>query len=111
VKFPWAITNLLSNAVRVSPPGSLVTIHMTDREKKVDIEVRDEGPGIPPEIQKKMFEPFFQGDKLSPDKPAGFLGLGLTITKEVVEAHEGEIHYYARSPQGSIFRISLPLLM
>lgn len=111
VKFPWAITNLLSNAIRVSPPGSTVTVYMTDREKRVDIEVRDEGPGIPEEVRKKMFDPFFQGGKFPGDKTSGFLGLGLTITKEVVEAHEGEIQYFPREPKGSIFRISLPLLM
>lgn len=111
VKFPWAITNLLSNAIRVSSPGSVVTVCITDREKRADIEVRDEGPGIPEEVQRRMFDPFFQGGKFPGDKMSGFLGLGLTITKEVVEAHEGEIHYYSRSPQGSIFRISLPLLM
>jgi PAS domain S-box-containing protein len=111
VKFPWAITNLLSNAVRVSPAGSTVTVFLTDREKRADIEVRDEGPGIPEDVQKRMFDPFFQGGKFPGDKTSGFLGLGLTITKEVVEAHEGEIQYFRRGPKGSIFRISLPLLM
>lgn len=106
VKFPWAITNLLSNAIRVSPPGSTVTLFVTDREKRVDIEVRDEGPGIPADVQAKMFDPFYQGRQAS-----GFLGLGLTITKEVVEAHDGTIQYFPREPKGSIFRISLPLLM
>ncbi len=111
VKFPWAITNLLSNSIRVSPSGSTVTVYVSDREKKVDIEVRDEGPGIPEEVRKKMFEPFFQGGHFSGDKTSGFLGLGLTITKEVVEAHDGQIEYFPRPPTGSIFRISLPLLM
>lgn len=110
VKFPWAITNLLSNAIRVSPKGSVITIHLTDREKRVDIEVSDEGPGIPDEVQRRMFDAFYQGGSGPGDVTSGFLGLGLTITKEVVEAHEGEIQYFAREPQGSTFRISLPLL-
>ena len=107
VKFPWAITNLLSNAIRVSPPGGTVGIYVTDREKRVDIEVRDEGPGISEDVQLKMFDPYFQAG----DRTSGFLGLGLTITKEVVEAHEGQIDYFPRSPQGSTFRISIPLLL
>jgi NtrC-family two-component system sensor histidine kinase KinB len=105
VKFYWAISNLISNAVRMSPPHTQVVVHLTDREGRVDLEVRDEGPGVTAEIQKKMFDPYFQGEKAS----SGFLGLGLTITKEVVEAHDGRIDYFARSPHGCIFRISLPL--
>ncbi|MDR3607122.1 MAG: ATP-binding protein [Oligoflexia bacterium] len=111
VKFPWAITNLLSNAIRVSPPNSTVTVHISDRERRVDIEVRDEGPGIPEAVQQKMFDPFFQGGSVTGGKTSGFLGLGLTITREVVEAHDGLIEYFPRKPQGSIFRISLPLIM
>jgi PAS domain S-box-containing protein len=111
VKFPWAITNLLSNALRVSPPEALVTVHLTDREGMVDIEIRDEGPGIPENIQARMFDPFFQGGQIGNQRTSGFLGLGLTITKEVVEAHEGRIEYFTRNPRGSVFRIRLPLFM
>ena len=110
VKFPWAITNLLSNAIRVAPPDSVVAVSVSDREKFVDIEVRDEGPGIPPLVQRRMFDPFFQGAQMGV-RTSGFLGLGLTITKEVVEAHDGQIEYFSREPSGSTFRIRLPLLM
>lgn len=111
VKFPWAIANLLSNAIRVSPPDSTVTVFVSDREKKVDIEVRDEGPGIPASVQEHMFDPYFQGGQIGENKTSGFLGLGLTITKEVVEAHDGQIEYFRRDPKGSVFRINLPLFM
>src|SRR5262249_52002757 len=50
VKFPWAISNLLSNAVRFSPADSNVTVFLSDRGKELAIEIRDEGPGIPEEI-------------------------------------------------------------
>lgn len=105
VKFPWSISNLVSNAIRISPSNSMVTVYLTDRESRVDIEVRDEGPGISEEFQKRMFDPYFQGDS----GLVGFLGLGLTVTKEVVEAHDGRIEYFTRKPRGSIFRISLPM--
>ncbi len=105
VKFPWSISNLISNAIRVSPLDGTVIVRLSDRESRVDIDVIDEGPGISEENQKKIFDPYFQGSK----ELSGFLGLGLTITKEVVEAHEGRIEYYPKQPYGSIFRISLPL--
>jgi signal transduction histidine kinase len=55
-----------------------------------------------------MFEPYFQGGTPGGEKTSGFLGLGLTITKEVVEAHEGSIEYEELKPHGSRFRIKLP---
>jgi len=105
VKFPWSISNLISNAIRVSLPQGVVIVYLTDRGGRVDIEVRDDGPGVSEEIQRRMFDPYFQGSASS----SGFLGLGLTITKEVVEAHEGRIEYFKKLPHGSVFRISLPL--
>jgi len=109
VKFPWAISNLLSNAIRVSPENGKIKVYITDREQSaVHVKIIDEGPGIQEEIQKRMFEPYFQGEKVNSGKASGFLGLGLTIAKEVVEAHEGQIEYFNNKPRGSLFRISLP---
>jgi NtrC-family two-component system sensor histidine kinase KinB len=112
VKFPWVISNLLSNAIRFSPPNSEVEVFITDRNGAVEIQVRDDGPGISEEDQRKMFDPFFQGNQNSsagaPSAGKGLFGIGLTITKEVVEAHDGRIEYYRRQPRGSQFRIILP---
>lgn len=112
VKFPWAISNLLSNAIRFSPAESKVTVWMADLSQdgkpEIDIEIRDEGPGIPEEMRKKMFDPYFQAPVADSQIPSGFLGLGLTIAKEVVEAHGGKIEYSPGNPTGSIFRIRLP---
>lgn len=108
IKLPWAISNLLANAIRVSKPESKVTVYMTDRNSAAQIEIRDEGPGIPPAVQARMFEPYYQAPVSESGASAGFLGLGLTIAKEVVEAHQGKLEYYPRRPQGSIFRISIP---
>jgi NtrC-family two-component system sensor histidine kinase KinB len=110
VKFPWVISNLLSNAIRFSPPNSMVEIFITDRNGAVEIQVKDEGPGISDDDQRKMFDPFFQGNQnaVGPSAVKGLFGIGLTITKEVVEAHDGRIEYYRRQPHGSQFRITLP---
>ncbi len=108
VKFPWVISNLLSNAIRISPPDTQIQISLCGKDEKIYFEVLDEGPGVPPEIEKNIFEPYYQGEGSASSKLRGFLGIGLTIAKEVVEAHEGKIEYQPREPTGSIFRIELP---
>ena len=107
VKFSWVVSNLLSNALRVSLPGHRVTVTVEDQTLFVEMQVRDEGPGIPPEVERRMFEPYFQGPP--ENQAAGLLGLGLTIAKEVVEAHEGAIEYYRGESGGSVFRVLLPV--
>ena len=104
VKFPWVISNILSNAVRFSPPDGEVEVVLTDRNGAVEIQIKDHGPGITQEDQMRMFEPFFQSAPVTMSTTTGvrgLFGIGLTIAKEVVEAHDGRIEYYPRTPQGS----------
>ncbi len=108
VKFPWVISNLLSNAIRFSPMGGEVEVYLTDRNGSVEIRVKDQGPGVSEEDQRRMFEPFYQSPMTTSSGRQGLFGIGLTITKEVVEAHDGRIEYYRRQPTGSEFRILLP---
>jgi two-component system, NtrC family, sensor histidine kinase KinB len=109
IKFPWVISNLLSNAIRISPSHTTVEVSVSARDGKIEIAVSDEGPGIPAEVQKRIFEPYYQGPASPGGATAGFLGIGLTIAKEVVEAHEGKIEYQRREPRGSVFKIQLPV--
>ena len=109
VKFPWVISNLLSNAIRFSPVGGVVQVLLTDRNGALEIKVMDEGPGVASDDQMRMFEPFFQSPTLKTTSgKQGLFGIGLTIAREVVEAHDGRIEYYSRQPHGSEFRIVLP---
>jgi signal transduction histidine kinase len=108
VKFPWAISNLLSNAIRFSPTDTEVKVSISESHGNIEIEIGDEGPGIPEAVRLKMFDPYYQAPPADSGAPSGFLGLGLTIAKEVVEAHRGRIEYVPGNPKGSIFRISLP---
>ncbi len=108
VKFPWVISNLLANAVRFSPKGGTVQVSITDTQQLVEITVSDEGPGVSIGDRKKIFDPFFQSRTPAVQGNRGLFGLGLTIAKEVVEAHEGKIEYLPRNPKGSTFRITLP---
>lgn len=111
-KFPWVISNLLTNSIRVSPHGSTVRVYLLEASGHVEIEVTNEGPKIPEDVRRRMFDPYFKGtgEKDSAGIPApGYLGLGLTIVKEVTEAHGGTVEYMPLEPTGSCFRIFLPL--
>ncbi|MBF0491708.1 MAG: PAS domain S-box protein [Deltaproteobacteria bacterium] len=109
IKFPWGISNLLSNAIRVSDSGTTIQVSLSLKNQKVCLEVADEGPGISAQAEKNIFEPYYQDSK-NKQNTRGFLGIGLTIAKEVVEAHGGKIEYQNRQPTGAIFRIELPVL-
>ncbi len=108
VKFPWVISNIVSNAVRFSPSGGTVTVLTTDRNGSVEVRICDEGPGVPEADEIRIFEPFYQSRMTSTSGARGLFGVGLTIAKEVVEAHDGRIEYHRLQPHGSEFRILLP---
>ncbi len=103
VKFPWVISNLLMNALRVSPEGSQVSVRVRPFEGGAQICIKDQGPGIPLELQESIFKPHTRGPA-----PSGFLGLGLSIAREVVEAHGGILQCHSSPGQGAEFVILLP---
>lgn len=111
-KFPWVISNLLTNSLRVSPSGSTIKISLAYSAGNTEIQVTNQGPRIPEEIRRRMFDPYFKGTGEVTSAAAnapGYLGLGLTIVKEVTEAHGGRVEYQPLEPTGSCFRIILPL--
>ncbi len=111
-KFPWVISNLLTNSLRVSPMGSTIKILLAYGAGNTEIVVTNQGPRIPEEIRRRMFDPYFKGSYEAigaTSRASGYLGLGLTIVKEVTEAHGGRVEYLPLEPTGSCFRIILPL--
>jgi signal transduction histidine kinase len=102
-----AITNLVDNAVKHASD-----VHVTLRVQSgiaVEVEVQDNGPGIPPTEREKVFEPFFTRDMArGAPRPGGF-GLGLPMARTVIERHGGSIGLRDRSPCGLIARVRLPL--
>lgn len=101
------VENLLSNAVKYSPAGSTVTVTLAPQGDEWKISVADQGPGISPQEHEKLFKPFA---RLS-TKPTGdesSTGLGLAITRRVVEALGGEIGMQDNEPTGSVFWFTLP---
>lgn len=100
--------NLISNALRHTPAGGTVTVSAELREDRVLVSVRDTGSGIPPEDLPHVFERFYRADR-SRTRSTGGSGLGLTIAKQIVEAHGGKIWTQSWLGAGSTFAFSLPL--
>lgn len=98
------IINLLENAVKYSPPGSVVDLSAEAGQGEVVVAVADAGPGIPEAQREKVFDPFF---RLHPG--AAGAGLGLAICRSIVEAHGGRIWVAAGERGGAVVRFALPL--
>jgi two-component system sensor histidine kinase KdpD len=98
------LLNLLDNALKYTPPGSPISIQARVDDGTVLVEVADEGPGLPPGAEERVFEKFYRGGH----GQRGF-GLGLPICKAIVTAHGGRIWAENRAPRGAAFRFALPL--
>jgi heavy metal sensor kinase len=103
-----ALTNVLDNAIKYSPNGSTVTIHVDRVGDQALLAIGDEGPGVPPEHRERIFHRFFRVDA-SRNRNGGGAGLGLAIAKWAVEIHGGQITVVDGSNGGAEFRITLPL--
>jgi two-component system phosphate regulon sensor histidine kinase PhoR len=103
------LTNLITNAVKYSPPGSLITLGAKPGGECVTLFVRDEGVGIPAEMREMIFDRFFRLDNTD-RRMVGGAGLGLALVKEIVTAHEGRVWVESAVGKGSIFYVSLPVM-
>jgi len=99
------ITNLVSNAVRHTDRGGEIRLSAVQRQGHVAISVKDTGHGIPPEYLAHIFEKFVR----VPDAPSGDAGLGLAISKRIVEAHGGKIVVQSEIGRGTVFTFTLPV--
>jgi two-component system phosphate regulon sensor histidine kinase PhoR len=106
-KLVQAINNLLDNAAKFSPPGTAIDIEAGLSEREIVISVRDRGPGISPEHWSRVFERFYKVDRARPREAGGF-GLGLAITKHLVQILGGRIWTEAAREGGQIFYLALP---
>jgi len=108
-------TNLIDNALSFSPEGALVTVRARPNGTKVEITVEDEGPGIPPNKLGQIFDRFYSDRPLTDAKRGKNSGLGLSISREIVVSHNGEIFAENRvsdapqSRRGARFTVRLPL--
>lgn len=103
-----AIDNLLGNAIKFSPSGTQVGCSLHAQAGQWELAVQDEGPGIAPDQQHQVFEPFLQLQQ-GPGKAEGF-GLGLAFVYEVMHRHQGEVRLCSDGLHGSTFTLVLPMV-
>jgi signal transduction histidine kinase len=103
-----AVSNLLENAVRYAPPGSRVRLAVGSERSRAWVSVSDEGPGLAPEDQRRVFDRFWRADK-GRSRAEGGTGLGLAIVRQIVNSHGGEVQLQSKVGVGSTFTIWLPV--
>ena len=101
------IINLLTNAIKYSPLGKQVGVFLTADKKQVKIGVKDEGIGIPADKLEQIFSRFYRVEELSSNISG--LGIGLYLSKEIVDRHHGKIWVDSTLGKGSTFWLTLPL--
>ncbi len=103
-----ALINLVDNALKYTPKARPVRIELAGTREEVEVAVRDEGPGIPPGWEEKVFEKYARLDQGRPAAVDASRGLGLTFCRLVATCHGGKIWVEPNSPTGSVFRLRLP---
>lgn len=105
-KIEQVLVNLVSNSIKFSPPNSTIQITARNVKDNVVVAIKDDGPGIDPDKKGKLFDQFYQAHE---NKTGGF-GLGLYISKQIVDQHGGKIWVESKLGKGSTFYFSLPLV-
>jgi signal transduction histidine kinase len=106
-KVKQVLTNLISNAIKFTPERGTITVSASSDENWVKVQVRDTGIGIPADEQARVFDRFYQVDS-SLTRRVGGTGIGLSIVKEYVEMHSGEVGVQSELGKGSTFTFTLP---
>jgi signal transduction histidine kinase len=103
------LLNLLDNSIKYTPTGGAVSVAVHATPESAEIYVSNNGPGIPPELQSRIFERFFRGDQArTRAHPESGAGLGLSIAKWIAEAHHGTLVLTRSSHAGTVFTARLP---
>lgn len=109
-RFAQVMANLLSNAIKHSPAGGVVSVDLRSDGGSLEIGVKDRGSGIPESFRSRIFERFAQADSSDARKRGGTgLGLGLAITRSLVQQMHGQIGFDSQAGQGTRFWVTLPL--
>jgi len=104
-----ALRQLLGNAVKYSPPSSTIEIRANQSDDTVTVRVSDHGPGIPENEVESIFERFYRGSRARDSVPG--TGIGLSVARDIVNAHEGQLWAENRPEGGAQFSFSLPIFV
>lgn len=102
VRMKQAFINLLTNEIEASPEGETVTVSSHRKGRELIVDVGDHGCGISHDKRRKIFSPLFTTKN-------GWTGLGLPITKKIVEAHQGRLEVFDNTEKGVTFRVVIPI--
>lgn len=106
----WRVmNNLITNAIKFSPEGSEINVDARQADKEIIIAVKDTGVGIPANLKSRLFDPFTSARRQGTQGEQPF-GLGLYISKQIVEAHHGKIWFESTDGKGAVFYVSLPVI-
>lgn len=100
------ILNLVDNAIKYTQEGTTITIKAKKAGERIVIQVADNGDGVPDEMKEKVFDMFYSGNKTLADSRRS-MGVGLSLCRSIVQAHDGNIKIYDNIPKGSIFSFDL----
>ena len=101
------LSNLIENAVKYSGSEVCISIVVSLENNRLHLEIKDNGIGIPPQEQNRVFEKFYRAQNI-PDANLPGIGLGLSYVKLMVEAHNGSIHLQSQPGKGTTFTIEIP---
>lgn len=100
------LLNLIENAIKYSPAGTLILISAVRDDESISVEVADQGPGLPPGTEERVFDKFYQ---VVPEHAGAGAGLGLAICRTIVDAHGGSIRAASRPDGGASFVFDVPV--
>ena len=100
--------NLIQNAIQHTPEGGQIRCATRELKDEVEVIVQDNGEGMSPETQERIFERFYRVDK-SHSREIGGTGLGLAITRSSIQMHHGVIKVYSKEGEGTTFSVRIPL--
>ena len=107
IRIEQVLNNIISNALRYVAKNDSIFIQIKENLKTIEIIIKDSGPGIEKNKQRYIFDRFYRVDK-SRSRQEGGSGLGLSIAKELIQAHEGTISLKSDLGKGTTFTISMP---
>ncbi|HEU4375877.1 MAG TPA: ATP-binding protein, partial [Telluria sp.] len=110
IRLVQVVSNLLGNAIRYTPEGGKIAVHLDERDGVATVTVTDNGIGLHADFMPRLFDLYVQAERTA-DRTGGGLGLGLALVKNLVEAHGGTVTAHSDGAgHGSTFSVRLPVL-